>query len=84
MGEFHPVQIDRDFQPHCRPSPALPAEVTRRAFEVYTALYPGQSLERVNERAGFSLGEVIAFLYARSFPRDEWRKRSYEAMEKRP
>lgn len=31
-------------------------------------------------RGGFSSGEIIAFLYARSFPRAEWRARVDEAL----
>jgi hypothetical protein len=32
-------------------------------------------------RGGFGAGELIAFLYARSFPKDEWRKRFDEALK---
>jgi hypothetical protein len=32
-----------------------------------------------NCRGGFSAGELIAFLYARSFPKSEWRARVDEA-----
>lgn len=31
-------------------------------------------------RGGFGLGELTAFLYARSFPKDEWRDRFNEAL----
>lgn len=55
------------------------AEVTKRAFEVYAAIYGGQSLERINERSGLGTGEIIAFLYAYPFPRAEWSARVREA-----
>ena len=32
-------------------------------------------------RGGFSAGELIAFLYARSFPKTEWRARVDEAFK---
>jgi hypothetical protein len=31
-------------------------------------------------RGGFSIGEIVAFLYARAFPRSEWRDRVEEAL----
>jgi hypothetical protein len=33
-------------------------------------------------RGGFGLYELIAFLYARSFPKDEWEKRAEEAFQR--
>lgn len=70
----HPVQAERQG----RIDPA----VTARAYEVYSHLYgTGQSLDRLNERGGFSWGELVMFLYARGFPREEWRGRVHEAME---
>ena len=55
--------------------------VARKAYEVYTALWPGQTYDLLHERGGFGTGEVIAFLYARTFPRAEWRDRVNEAIE---
>jgi hypothetical protein len=71
---MHPVQIHdlRDAQ--------LPAVVTERAFEVYDAIWPGRTLDDINTRGGLGVREVVAFLYARSFPREEWRKRFDEAL----
>ena len=58
----------------------LSRAVTARAYEVYAHLYGSrQTLERLNERGGFHLSELIAFLHARSFPRDEWAQRVKEA-----
>ena len=53
-----------------------------RAYEVYIHLYgKSQSLERMNERGGLSVGEVMAFLYAHSYPQSEWRERSHEGFK---
>lgn len=30
-------------------------------------------------RGGFGISELVAFLYARSFPKEEWHKRVQEA-----
>lgn len=58
-----------------------PQVVTLRAYEVYEALYGEQKALIEGEcRGGFGLGELAAFLYARSFPRSEWRQRFDEAM----
>lgn len=32
-------------------------------------------------RGGFGIGELVAFLYARSFPQEEWSRRFAEACE---
>lgn len=55
-----------------------------RAYEVYSSVYGDQPamIDVVKGcRGGFSVGEIIAFLYARSFPRNEWPKRVDEALE---
>lgn len=75
MAPFHPVQ-PRDVR-------ELPAAVTARAYDVYYHLYPGQTLERINERGGLGVIEVIAFLYAHSFPREEWNRRAQEVFIRR-
>lgn len=55
--------------------------VTLRAYEVYSAVYgPQQALITEGCRGGFSTGELIAFLYARSFPKAEWSDRVDEAL----
>ena len=56
--------------------------VYMRAYEVYCAIYGEQkALVEGGCRGGFGAGELAAFLYARSFPREEWRARAEEAFE---
>ena len=73
--ETHPVQtIDHK-------GGRLRTEVTLRAYEVYSHIYGEQeALITGHCRGGFSTGELIAFLYARSFPKAEWRIRADEAI----
>ncbi len=60
----------------------LRTEVTLRAYEVYFYIFGSQeAIVTGNCRGGFSTGELIGFLYARSFPKEEWSKRFNEAME---
>jgi hypothetical protein len=56
--------------------------VTLAAYEVYCHVYAPQPAMVTGEcRGGFSAGELIAFLYARSFPKTEWRVRVDEAFK---
>lgn len=73
--ETHPVQtVDHK-------GGKLAQAVTLRAYEVYAAVFaPQEALITGGCRGGFPTGELIAFLYARSFPREEWRKRVDEAL----
>lgn len=74
----HPIQ--RAFEPN-RIS-VVPQVMTFRAYEVYCELYGEQPALVTNGcRGGFSVGELLAFLYARSFPKDEWMKRFREGLE---
>lgn len=58
----------------------MPQAVTMRAYEVYRDVYGEQLAMITGEcRGGFGLGELIAFLYAHSFPQEEWRARVDEA-----
>jgi hypothetical protein len=51
------------------------------AYEVYAHVFaPQQALLEDGCRGGFGVGEMMAFLYARSFPKSEWRQRVDEAM----
>lgn len=52
------------------------------AYEVYCEVYrPQPALIEGNCRGGFGDGELVAFLYARNFPKNEWRKRVDEVLE---
>lgn len=74
----HPVQ--KSTRRHYERAVA-PQVVTLRAYEVYKHLYGEQQALITGEcRGGFGLGELTAFLYARSFPKDEWRDRFNEAL----
>lgn len=55
--------------------------VTMHAYEVYCHVYsPQEALVTGGCRGGFGTGELIAFLYARSFPREQWHARVVEAL----
>ena len=72
----HPVQTSDHRGGHA------PQVVTLRAYEVYCHVHaPQEALITGSCRGGFSTGELIAFLYAYSFPREEWRSRSAEAFQ---
>ena len=75
----HPVQTPN----HGGRGGRTPKTVFLRAYEVYCEIYGPQvemvDLEGRNCRGGFSTGELIAFLYAHSFPKAEWRMRVDEA-----
>lgn len=81
--EFHPVQADELAR-----NPWLPDEVTRRAYEVYRHIWGEQpamvDLAGRGCRGGFGAGELIAMLYAHSFPKEEWRQRVDLALLQRP
>jgi hypothetical protein len=73
--ETHPVQtVDRR-------GGACPKVVTMAAYEVYCHVCgPQEALITGSCRGGFSTGELVAFLYARAFPKAEWRQRVHEAL----
>lgn len=74
----HPVQTPR--HPHA--SSRVSTKVTLRAYEVYSHVFrPQPEMVEGGCRGGFSAGELIAFLYAHTFPQNEWRARVDEAME---
>lgn len=67
------------YGPASREQARVREEVYMAAYEVYSHVYAPQEamidLEGRGCRGGFSTGELIAFLYARSFPKAEWRRR---------
>jgi hypothetical protein len=71
----HPVQARKRYEPA-----ECPVSVTMAAYEVYCHMYGAQAAMVTGScRGGFSAGELVAFLYARSFPKTEWRARVDEA-----
>lgn len=71
-----PAQIGR------HNSGSIPWTVHLMAYEVYCDVFsPQPSLIEGSCRGGFGDGELVAFLYARNFPRSEWRKRANEALD---
>lgn len=80
--ELHPVQTR---SPYGRKQATASSLVTLRAYEVYCHIYGEQpamvDLAGRGCRGGFGAGELIAFLYARSFPKAEWRQRADEAFK---
>ena len=74
--ETHPVQTPQ----MRREQGVCPKVVTMAAYEVYCHVCsPQEAMVTGGCRGGFSTGELIAFLYARSFPKSEWRARVNEA-----
>lgn len=62
-----------------RPPTHIPDAVHAAAYEVYSEVYgPQPALMGGGCRGGFGMGELIGFLYARTFPRAEWRQRWQE------
>jgi hypothetical protein len=75
---FHPVQTDRVRRDAHEP-------VVLAAYEVYCEVYgPQPAIIDLAKgcRGGFHADELIAYLYARAFPRAEWRQRVNEAFER--
>lgn len=74
----HPVQAQR--MRSDRPA-VCPQVVTLRAYEVYCHVHrPQEALITGGCRGGFGVGELIAFLYAYPFPKNEWGSRVDEAL----
>lgn len=72
----HPVQTAD------RKGGRLRTSVTMAAYEVYKHIHGSQEAMVTGWcRGGFSTSEIIAFLYARSFPKKEWEKRVEEALK---
>lgn len=73
----HPIQTECCHQDGAR----APMVLTLRAYEVYAHVHGEQKAMITSGcRGGFGIGELLAFLYARSFPKSEWRARVEEAL----
>lgn len=72
----HPIQTHGIFE-----GGHAPQVVTKRAYEVYAHVFgPQEAMITGGCRGGWGVGELIAFLYAHSFPKSEWRERVDEAL----
>ena len=59
---------------------SIPDAMHMAAYEVYCHVYsPQEALITGSCRGGFGIGELISFLYAKGFPKEEWRDRVDEA-----
>jgi hypothetical protein len=77
--ETHPVQTH--IHPQRTGGARVRVEVTRAAYEVYCHVHGPQPAMMAGDcRGGFGAGELVAFLYARSFPKAEWSARVKEAL----
>lgn len=78
----HPVQTHARYG---REAARVSQLVTLRAYEVYCHIYGAQEAMIDDPgrgcRGGFGVGELFAFLYARSFPKEEWTMRVDEALK---
>lgn len=69
----YPVQLRIN---HTKTTGSVSASIYMAAYEVYAHVYgEQQALVSGHCRGGFGVGELIAFLYARGFPKDQWRTR---------
>lgn len=77
-SDLHPVQNRHINQ---REGTYVPESVALAAYEVYRELHgPQQAMVSGGCRGGFAISEYFAFLYARGFPKDEWRARVDECL----
>ena len=75
--KVHPIQTEC-----CHRGGEAPTAVTLRAYEVYREVFGAQEAMITGGcRGGFGIGELVAFLYARSFPKEEWTMRVDEAFK---
>jgi len=72
----HPIQVKIMLDAKS----TAPAAVTLRAYDVYSYLYGSNDALITGSRGGLEIRELIAYLYARSFPQIEWDERVKEAL----
>ena len=69
-------------QKHDAPS-SIHMAIYMRAYEVYCEIFsPQEHIISGDCRGGFGTLELIALLYAHSFPKNEWKSRFQEAFQK--
>ena len=73
----HPVQTNWRSE-----QAVAPQVVTMKAYEVYCQVFaPQEAMVTGGCRGGFAASELIALLYASSFPKDQWSNRVNEAFK---
>ena len=78
--ETAPLQAKHHMHYVTRIPSRIPRALHLRAYEVYRHVYGEQlALRDGHCRGGFGTKELVAFLYARSFPQREWTDRMEEA-----
>ena len=81
MGNMRKDQ--RPVQSSHREQGKIPTAIHLAAYEVYCEVYSPQpaliDMDGRGCRGGFGMNELIAFLYARPFPKEEWIDRVNEA-----
>ncbi len=81
VNKLFPLQRASNARPYGGPNATCRESVYMAAYEVYCHLWgPQEALVTGGCRGGFSTGELIAMLYAKSFPKDQWRVRFDEAL----
>lgn len=65
-----------------RDSASVNEAVYMRAYEIYSHIFaPQPAMIKDGCRGGFGFEELVCFLYAGNFPRDQWRARMDEAFK---
>ena len=65
-----------------RESTTVPEDVYMAAYEVYCHVYaPQEAMITGWCRGGFGLEELVAFLYAKPFPKEQWSHKVNEAFD---
>lgn len=65
-----------------REKTTIPEPIYLAAYEVYEEVYGKQPALIDHDRGcrgGFGISELVAYLYARAFPKTQWRIRVHEA-----
>ena len=77
LGRQMPIQKSRLLP---RESATVNEAVYMQAYKVYSRVWgPQQAMIEGHCRGGFSVDELVAFLYAGNFPESEWYSRFEEA-----
>lgn len=74
--QMMPVQTKRNKTPG-----SISSEIYMKAYEVYSHIYGKQDAMIIGKcRGGFFTREIVALLYAASFPKETWETKLDEAL----